>query len=135
MFEIYKRGQGTRARWVAAIALGALAVFGCYSLQDFIGGYTEAKVNLGFMELSVSVLVSAIGFLLAGMLIALIYNHKRFVDYLISSETELKKVSWPTRADLKRQTVIVIATIVVFSALLFVADLFFAYGSKHLYGF
>jgi len=135
MFEIYKRGQGTRARAVAAIALGALAVFGCYSLQDFIGGYTEAKLTLGFMDLSVSVLVSAVAFLVAGMLVALICNHKRLVDYLISSETELRKVSWPTRADLKQQTLIVIATIVIFSALLFVADLVFAYGSKHLYGF
>ena len=135
MFEVYKRGQGIRARWVTASALGALAVFGCYSLQDFVGGYTEAKVNLGFMALSVSVLVSAIGFLVAGMLIALICNHKKFVDYLISSEIELKKVSWPTRADLKRQTVIVIATIVVFGALLFAADILFGFGSKHLYGF
>ena len=135
MFEIYKRGQGTRARSVTAIALGALAVFGCYSLQDFIGGYTEAKVKLGFMDLSVSVLLSAVAFLVAGMLVALICNHKRLVDYLISSETELRKVSWPTRADLKQQTVIVIVTILIFSALLFVADLVFAYGSKHLYGF
>ena len=87
------------------------------------------------MELSVSVLVSAVAFLAAGMLIALICNHKRLVDYLISSEAELRKVSWPTRADLKQQTVIVIATILVFSALLFAADLVFAFGSKHLYGF
>jgi len=133
--QIYKKGQGVTVRWVAVAALGALAVFGCYGLEDFVRGYTaDAGLSLGFATVQWSVLVSVCAFLGAVALIAFIVNHKRLVDYLISSETELRKVSWPTRAELKRQTVVVLVTIVIFSLVLLVADLLFAYGSGLLYG-
>ena len=137
MFEIYKRGQGTTARWVAAGGLGGLAAFGCYELQDYLSGYNFAAgtLPLGFIDISVSVIISAVSFAVAAVVIATILNHKRFVDYLIMSETELRKVSWPTRAELKRQTAVVIVTILLFGAVLLVADLVFAYGSSRLYGF
>ena len=135
MFEIYKKGQGISARWIAAAALGALAVFGCYALQGLVSGYTSANLNLGIAQFPVSVLVSAVAFVVAGVLVALVVNHKRLVDYLISSELELRKVSWPTRAELKRQTTVVIVTIFVFSAMLLVADIIFGFASRRLYGF
>jgi len=137
MFEVYKKGQGVAARWVAAVALGALAVFGCYTLQDFLSGFTFASssISLGFMQLSLSMLLSAVAFVVAVVLVVLILNHKRLVDYLISSEVELRKVSWPTRTELKRQTMVVIATIIFFAVMLRVADLIFVFGSRKLYGY
>ena len=135
MFEIYKKGQGVSARWIAAVALGALSVFGCYALQGLISEYTSASLDLGIVQFPVSVLVSAVAFVVAGVLVALVVNHKRLVDYLISSELELRKVSWPTRAELKRQTTVVIVTIFIFSAMLLAADIMFGYASRRLYGF
>lgn len=132
MFEIYKKGQGTTARWITALALGALALLGCNELEDIVSGHTEATV---FGSISVSLLASVAAFIVAAFVIALVINNRRFVDYLVASETELRKVSWPTRVELKRQTLVVIVTLLLISAMLFVADVLFALGSKQLYGF
>lgn len=134
MLEIYKKGQGTRARWVAAIGLLGFSVFGCYSLDRLLRIYVETQFKLGIFTVYLSTLISGVAFLGAVLLVALLVNSKRFVDYLINSEAELRKVAWPTREELKRQTTIVIVTIVFFSLVLLVADSFFAFASSKLFG-
>ena len=132
MLEIYKKGQGVTARWIAAGSLGALAAFGCYELEEAVSAHWPTASLLG---VSVAVLVSALVFIGAVILVAMIVNMPRFVDYLIHSETELRKVSWPTKDELKRQTAVVIFTIVFFSVILLVADFIFATGSRFIYKF
>lgn len=136
MFEIYKRGQGTRARWVAAIGLLGFAVFGCYSLDGMLREYDSINrwLNVGILRLNLSTIISAGVFLGGIFLVAYILNSKRFVDYLINSEAELRKVSWPTRQELKRQTTVVIVTIAFFSIVLLMADGLFAFLSSKLFG-
>ena len=80
-----------------------------------------------------STLISIVVFLAAAALIAWLINLPKFVDYLIMSEIELRKVSWPTREELKRQTTVVIIALVAFSLVLWVADLIFTSGILHLY--
>ena len=135
MFEIYKRGQGTVARWLTAGGLGALAAFGAYELQDWLSGRITAPITLAGTGISVSVLISGLAFVAAAVLIGLLVNQPRFVDYLIMSEVELRKVSWPTRDELRRQTTVVIITVVFFALVLLVADTVFGLGSMALYGF
>jgi preprotein translocase subunit SecE len=132
MFEIYKKGQGVTARWIAAAALGALAAFGCYELEEAVSAHWPGAAVLG---VSVGVLVAAVIFIGAAVLVAMIVNMPRFVDYLIHSETELRKVSWPTKDELKRQTTVVIFTLVLFAVILLVADFIFATGSRFIYKF
>jgi len=135
MFEIYKKGQGGRARWIAAGGLGAMAAFGCYELQEYLSGkdWASAGLNIAVGTLPVSVLVSALMFVACAVLIALVINQPRFVDYLITSEIELRKVSWPTKDELKRQTVVVIVTLAFFGIVLLLTDLVLALGSTNLY--
>ncbi len=138
MFEIYKKGQGTKARWVAAVALLALSAFGCSALHDRIYGTDWDKAHvlgLGFVNLHPSVLISAAAFIAAAGLVAAVVNHKRFVDYLINSEAELRKVSWPTRPELKRQTVVVMISMAFFGVFLFAADALFMALSRIMYGY
>ena len=137
MFEIYKKGQGITARWLAAGILLALGVFGCFSLQDWLSGdaWARRSINLAVISIRVSVLVSAGAFLVLACVAGLVVNHKRLVDYLINSEAELRKVSWPTRPELKRQTIVVIISMMFFGAFLWIADLFFGYLSRQVYGF
>jgi len=132
MFEIYKKGQGTTARWIAAVGMGALAAFGTFELYESLsavgGSFTVAGV-----EVTYSMLASILVFLAAVALIGWLINLPKFVDYLIMSEIELRKVSWPTREELKRQTWVVIIALVTFSLVLWVADLIFASGILHFY--
>jgi len=132
MFEIYKKGQGTIARWVAALGLGALAGFGTYELYDTLSVST-GNLSLAGTSVPWSVLISGLVFVAAAILIAWLINLPKFVDYLIMSEIELRKVSWPTREELKRQTAVVIIALIVFSFVLWLADMVFTAGTVNLY--
>jgi preprotein translocase subunit SecE len=50
-------------------------------------------------------------------------NMPRFADFLISVEAEMNKVSWPTRPELIRASLVVLFTIFFLAAVLFVFDL------------
>jgi len=137
MFEIYKKGQGIAARWMTAGTLGALSAFGSYELLDVLQARLadqqtgEEELLLGIAPLSM--LIAVVAFMGAMIGVALVVNSKRFVDYLVASETELRKVAWPKRDELKRQTVIVIVTMGLFAALLLAADALFGFGSAWLF--
>jgi preprotein translocase subunit SecE len=128
MFEIYKRGQGTTARWITAGGLGGLAAFGAFELRESLSGNypTGPAATLG----------GAVLFVAAAAAIAWLINWPRFVDYLIMSEAELRKVSWPTRDELKRQTTVVIFTLVAFAFILLLSDMIFGWTIWHkIFGF
>lgn len=138
MFEAYKKGQGRVARTLSTLVLGAFGVFGCYALNEWLSGYEWAADNgLAFggdsPVLMWSVIVSAGVFLLFAFGVFALLHYRKFVDYLINCEAELRKVSWPTRPELKRQTIVVLITLALFGAMLFVVDLFFGYGSRLLF--
>lgn len=48
---------------------------------------------------------------------------KQFRQFVHESRVELKHVSWPTKDDVKSTTVVVVITIFVFGAFLFVVDM------------
>jgi preprotein translocase subunit SecE len=51
-----------------------------------------------------------------------IVNVPRFADFLISVEAEMNKVSWPSRSELFRASVVVIVVIFFLAATLFMYD-------------
>ena len=51
-------------------------------------------------------------------------NIPRFADFLISVEAEMNKVSWPSKGELIRSSMVVIFVIVAMSALLYGYDAF-----------
>ena len=50
-------------------------------------------------------------------------NWPRFADFLIAVEAELNKVTWPSREELKRASVVVIFTIFFLAITLFLFDI------------
>ena len=63
-------------------------------------------------------LVLAIGLWLSYRVV----NLPRFADFLIAVEAEMNKVSWPTRAELLRATLVVIVVVFVLALALFIFD-------------
>jgi len=119
-FEIYKRGQGTAARWATAAALGAFAIFGCYELNDRLSG--RGGITVYGATVDIGLLITAIVFTGCGLAIAWVVNAPKSVDFLIVTEAELRKVSWPTRQELWKQTVIVLVAVVLIGTLILAAD-------------
>jgi preprotein translocase subunit SecE len=54
-------------------------------------------------------------------------------NYFKEVYLELRKVSWPTRAELMRMTQVVIATVILFAAIIGAADLVMSIAVKQLY--
>ena len=111
---IYKRSQGRIARQVtfAVLALGVLMA--AWRLNVFAGGGSH------LMEFGLPAAVALVGIWIAFRLV----NMPSFADFLIAVEAEMNKVSWPTRTELWRSSLVVILLILFVAALLFGFDVF-----------
>jgi len=112
--KIYKRGQAKYTRLGTALSAFVILVIGCWRLHDKL----QLLNNLWF-----ETLVPA-GVCLAGAgVIFWILNKPSVSDFLISSEGEIKKVSWSNRRELFTSTMVVIFVVLAFAAGLVIIDL------------
>ncbi len=56
----------------------------------------------------------------------------RFSTYLRETSLEMKRVSWPSVAELKESTVVVLVTVLVITVMLFVVDKILDLGMQQL---
>ena len=112
-FEIYKPTQGRIVRQATALALALVVASGVWKLIGELSD-TDTKIRLG-IPLTLG--------LVAGWLIFRLINKPRFADFLISTEAEMAKVSWPSRPELFRATGVVLVTMLVLATALFMFDI------------
>ncbi len=82
------------------------------------------------VQLGVPLFVAALGAWICFRMV----NVPRFADFLISVEAEIDKVTWASKAELYRATVVVISTMFFLGAVLFSYDVFWQWFFK-LIGF
>ena len=56
----------------------------------------------------------------------------RFTSYLRETSLEMKRVSWPSVAELKESTIVVMITVTVITLMLFVVDKILDLGMQQL---
>ncbi len=110
---LYKRTQGRIARQVTAAAIAVCILAGAYQLYGSMT--TKALV----WSLTIPGAVMFVGLWVAYRAV----NLPAFADFLIAVEAEMNKVSWPTRAELYRSSVVVLVTVFVLATLLFAFDI------------
>ncbi len=141
-FTPYKPKQGKYARLSVGAAIGVLLLFAAWRATQFIG------LGRSFMLMGVSVPYGAIWgallfvvFGLVALLFACAYKtglssldktSAAFVDLLIDTENELKKVSWPGREEIRRYTIVVIVCILVIGGLIYSVDYVVSYTMRSL---
>ena len=76
-------------------------------------------LGMGLLRYLVPVGMVALGMWFAFRLV----NWPKFADFLISVEAEMTKVSWPTKTELYRASMVVIFTMAFLALLLFAYDL------------
>ena len=110
--SIYKRSQGRITRQVTFAVIAIAVALGLWRLSDSLLG-RPAAVQYGIPGM----------LLLAGLWMAYRFvNVPGFADFLIAVEAEMNKVSWPTRAELFRASLVVLVTIFVLAVVLFAFD-------------
>jgi len=136
--EVYKKNQGFQARLFIGVLLGGFALFAAHAVYGtFIESpqlYPGAEVPLVGTKLTWG-LVSAVTFFLVSVALIGVYttgyetglgrvdvNSKKTVEFLIDTQGELQKVSWPTREELIGSTGVVIILLVILGAYIFGVD-------------
>ncbi|MDX2039492.1 MAG: preprotein translocase subunit SecE [Isosphaeraceae bacterium] len=108
---IYKPLQGRWARLYTGLGLGLVVVLGLYQLAESLSGRTAT------MAITVGSLLAFFGWTIFRIL-----NYPPFVEFLIATEAEMNKVSWTSREDLKRSTIVVLCTVLFMTVFLFGVD-------------
>ena len=112
---VYKRSQGRVCRQVTFAVIAIVVVLGAFRLGQTLGSSYGVGVSHG---------VSGVTLLLGLWIGYRMVNVPTFADFLISVEAEVNKVSWPTRHELFRGSVVVLITIIGLAAVLFGFDTF-----------
>ena len=110
----YKPLQGKRARLWTAVGIGATILLGLRELLMTLDGAQFSPAV--FYGVPV-----ALGFVFAWVTYRLL-QFPPFVDFLIATEAEMNKVSWTSKDDLKRATMVVLFTVAFMAIFLFGVD-------------
>ncbi|MCA9248469.1 MAG: preprotein translocase subunit SecE [Planctomycetales bacterium] len=111
-FGLYKRSQGRIARQVTCAALGLIVAVAAWRLSSYL------QESGRMYQFGIPMVVLAVGWWLCYRVV----NIRKFADFLIGVEGEMAKVSWPSRTELIRSSIVVILTIFVLAFLLFAYD-------------
>ena len=125
-----KPGQGTAVRATALVTLGSLAGFGCtafYLLPPSTSSWWASVLwtadILGKVFSIRPVLFPAAGIFATVMFaIHLLLNREKWAEFLVETEGELKKVSWPARKDYMGSAAVVVLVVAIISLFLYFVD-------------
>lgn len=118
-FAVYKKGQGY---WTRMITAGCSLLIICLTAQ-FVYAHALATLEDKNLRLMIS-----LGIVVAGGVLAwYIMNRPGSVDFLVATDSEMKKVNWTSRTELVGSTKVVILFMFLISIFLFGIDLFFGY--------
>lgn len=112
---VYKRNQGRITRQVTLATIAVIVLLGAWSLYSYGEAVWGETTRYGL----------AGGMLLGGIWLAYrMVNYPKFADFLIAVEAEMNKVSWPTKQELMRSSIVVLFVILALTGLLFFFDIF-----------
>jgi len=111
-FDLYKRNQGRLTRQLSWVGAAMILFFGAWTLSQALLEYSR-PVRVG-----VPLAIAVVG----AWVLFRVVNFPRCADFLISVEAEMDKVSWASRKELHRATVVVVCTMFFLGFVLFVYD-------------
>jgi preprotein translocase SecE subunit len=127
-FTIYKKGQGKWTRLGTVAASGMLACLTAYNVYLWILPVLPVSAGPKLNNTPQHILIAGCALLL-GFLALLIFwvgNKPSNVDFLISTDNEMKKVNWTTKGELFGSTRVVVLFLVFIGCFLFLVDTLFA---------
>ena len=117
MFQagMYKKTQGMKVRQGTAYAIAIIFAVAAYQTSVVLS-------NTQWGSGSVAYLLSGLLFAFGAWFAYRIINWPRFADFLSSVEAEMNKVSWPTRSELIRSSLVVLVVLFILAIALFLFD-------------
>jgi preprotein translocase subunit SecE len=118
-FALYKKGQGKWMRWGTVAAMGTAVIVGALWLTT----YQLPKYDLNEPYVLAGAALLWIG--LGAWLTFWMVNSPKMAEFLIATESEMRKVSWPKRGEVINSTKVIIVITLVLGALLWLVDIGF----------
>lgn len=133
----YKKMQGQKLRRYTLLGFLLLGWTGVYTMFNYrTAGFGDWRVHVPFVgeptstitlltdiQYSVPLLVAVLVFWVSWRAV----NIPTFSDFLIATEAEMNKVSWPSRKGLYQDTIVVLITTLLLTLFLLVVDLFWGW--------
>ncbi len=128
-FAIYKKGQGYWTRMgtaAGALLLGGLTAYNLYVYLPVLIHFDTTPAGQSHAHRVAAVVASlfVVGF---AALAWWLMNKKDNVDFLIATDSEMKKVNWTSRKELIGSTKVVIVFMFLIAIFLFAVDILFGY--------
>ena len=132
---MYKRKQGQTTRWITFVTLTTLWLYAAYrcffSFPDWKWAETVylysvkiPLVEIPTPDITSKLLISiGVGVLLSFISAYMCFWGNRTSDFLIDTESEMRKVSWPTLKEVLKSSVVVIIAIIILAVYLYVVDI------------
>ena len=120
LFSIWKKGQGFWTRLGTGVAAAGLILL----TSNFI--FAQISAPLRDKPAILYAIVAGFAVLGAG-LVWYFMNRPKNADFLIATDSEMKKVNWTTQKELIGSTKVVILFMFAIAAMLFVVDILFGY--------
>ena len=130
-FTIYKRGQGKWTRLGTVFAAAGLGLLTAYNLYYLVVPYlpvynpehpADHSATAARQLLFAGVIAFLVGF---GVLTYWLMNRPTNADFLIATDSEMKKVNWTTKGELLGSTRVVVVFLVFVALFLLAVDLIF----------
>jgi preprotein translocase SecE subunit len=119
---VYKKGQGFWTRQMSTVAGAVLVLLGGVWFMELFLGKEWFGLTPVYWQAAAFLLWSSI---LGSLLYAFIWVKPRSVDFLVATETEMKKVNWSTRREITGSTIVVILLAAGIAGFCKVCDLLF----------
>jgi preprotein translocase subunit SecE len=133
VWKIYKEGQGKWARVLVVTGVALGAVYGVVSLHESLPSYGQFPLPVLNWSFDYRFLIEG-PILIAALAFAVwLFNHPPAADFLIDTETELRKVTWPSRKEEINNSIVVVVTVVIIGAFVLSWDLALSWIQKIVY--
>ncbi len=116
-FKLHKPGQGKYVRWCSAVGAALIALGAAWFVNERLSVYFGPGSAVRYV---VPVLVLCA---LAYLAFWFTGSSRYWVDFMIATESEMKKVNWSSRREVIAATKVVIVTLLALAVILFVVDL------------
>lgn len=122
-FTIHKKGQGYWTRMGTAIGAAIVGAFTAYNIYE----YLPTLFHFSDERMGAKVgLAAALAFVASySFIVWRLMNKPSNVDFLIATDSEMKKVNWTSRKELIGSTKVVVIFMFLTALFLFVVDLVF----------
>jgi preprotein translocase subunit SecE len=126
-FTIYKKGQGYWTRMGTAAAAALIGALTAHFLYQQIPIWLNAADVPPKTARSIAIGIASGFVVVYAAIVFWLINKPRNADFLIATDSEMKKVNWTSRRELIGSTKVVIVFMFLIAGILFAIDVLFGY--------